>query len=82
MTTGEAILEHRKKMGWTQEELAEKLNSSRPTISLWESDKCLPETTKILAMCKLFSCSTDALLNPTQPLPETTPEQGSENAAV
>lgn len=82
MTTGEAILEQRKKMGWTQEELAEKLNSSRPTISLWESDKCLPETTKILAMCKLFSCSTDALLNPIQPLPETTPEQGSENAAV
>ncbi len=82
MTTGEAILAERKKLGWSQEKLAEMLNSSRPTISLWESDKCLPDTTKILAMCKIFNCSSDNLLNPTQPLPTQKPEQGLERTAV
>lgn len=82
MTTGEAILAERKKLGWSQEKLAEMLNSSRPTISLWESDKCLPDTTKILAMCKIFNCSADRLLNPTQPLRHVPSEQGREKTAV
>lgn len=82
MTTGEAILAERKKLGWSQEKLADSLNSSRPTISLWESDKCLPDTTKILAMCKIFNCTADKLLNPTQPLPAQKTEQGSEKVTA
>ena len=74
MTIGNAIAQKRKNLGWTQEMLAEKLNSSRPTISLWESDKCTPDTIKILALCQIFDCATDDILNPTQPLPEQ--EQG------
>lgn len=64
MTTGEVISEKRKELGWTQEKLAEMMNASRPTISYWESGKCMPDTTKIIAMSKIFRCSTDDLLNP------------------
>lgn len=46
----------------TQEELAEKLNVSRQTISKWELNQGNPEVTKIEELCKLFNCSADNLL--------------------
>lgn len=47
--------------GMTQEELAEKLNVSRQTISKWEMDTANPEMDKALELCKLFNCSLDDL---------------------
>ncbi len=49
-------------MGMTQEELAEKLNVSRQTVSKWELDSAFPEMEKALVLCKVFSCSLDELL--------------------
>ncbi len=46
----------------TQEELAEKMEVSRQTVSKWESDGAFPETEKIIALCELFGCTMDALL--------------------
>ena len=37
MTLAEKIMSLRKKNGWSQEELAEKLNVSRQSVSKWES---------------------------------------------
>lgn len=48
--------------GMTQEELAEKLNVSRQTVSKWELDGAYPEMDKLLALCDLFSCSMDKLV--------------------
>lgn len=48
--------------GMTQDELAEKMNVSRQTISKWELDSAFPEMEKAMALCKLFSCSLDGLL--------------------
>lgn len=48
--------------GMTQEELAEKLEVSRQTILKWEMDLAFPEMDKAIALCKLFSCSLDALI--------------------
>lgn len=62
MTTGQKIYECRKKAGFTQEELAEKLGVSRQAVSKWESDLAFPETEKILELCKLFHVSADELL--------------------
>lgn len=48
--------------GMTQEELAEKMGVSRQTVSKWELDSTYPEMDKVIALCKLFSCSMDKLV--------------------
>ncbi|MGN0730909.1 MAG: helix-turn-helix transcriptional regulator [Treponema sp.] len=45
----------------TQEELAEKLNVSRQTVSKWETNEALPEMEKALELCRIFNCSLDNL---------------------
>lgn len=45
----------------TQEELAEKIQVSRQTISKWEMDAAYPETDKAILLCELFSCTMDNL---------------------
>ncbi len=62
MLISDKILYLRKKLGLTQEELAEQLNVSRQSISKWESAHSVPDISKIMAMAKLFSVSTDYLL--------------------
>ncbi len=58
----EKITEERKKLGLSQEDLAEKLYVSRQSVSKWESGKSLPEITKIIDLAALFGVSTDYLL--------------------
>ncbi|MHC5229012.1 helix-turn-helix domain-containing protein [Enterococcus sp. LJL99] len=62
MVFGKVLKEKRKQIGWTQEELSEKIQISRPTISNWESDKSLPDILNILKLSVLFGCSLDDLL--------------------
>lgn len=62
MTTGEKINQCRKKLNYTQEELSDILHVSRQAVSKWESDMAFPETDKLIAMSKMFECSTDYLL--------------------
>ncbi|MDD7699777.1 MAG: helix-turn-helix transcriptional regulator [Spirochaetia bacterium] len=45
----------------TQEELAEKLNVSRQTVSKWETNEALSEMEKDLELCRIFNCSLDNL---------------------
>lgn len=45
----------------TQEDLAEKMNISRQTVSKWELDTVQPEMDKAIELCKLFNCSLDNL---------------------
>jgi len=45
----------------TQENLADRLNVSRQTISKWEMDAANPEMEKALELCKIFNCSLDNL---------------------
>lgn len=58
----ENLRELRKQHGLSQEELAEKLNVSRQSISKYENGSAYPELDKILALCELFQCSVDDLL--------------------
>ena len=62
MLIADKILLQRKKLGYSQEELAEKLGVSRQSISKWESCSSVPELSKIIEMSKLFSVTTDYLL--------------------
>ncbi|MBQ9784023.1 MAG: helix-turn-helix transcriptional regulator [Clostridia bacterium] len=56
------IIQERKKKGWSQEELAERLDVSRQSVSKWEGGLSVPELDKIIAMSELFGVSTDYLL--------------------
>ena len=62
MTIGERLVEERKKLHLTQEELGLKLNISRQAISKWESGLCLPDTANLIKLSSLFSCSVDYIL--------------------
>lgn len=62
MILAEKIMSLRKKNGWSQEELAERLNISRQSVSKWESSASIPDIDRIIAMSKLFGVSTDYLL--------------------
>ena len=39
------------------------MNISRQSVSKWESGAAYPETEKILAICKIFDCTLDELMN-------------------
>ena len=62
MILADKIIELRKKNGWSQEELAEKLDVSRQSISKWEGAQSVPDMNKILRLSELFGVSTDYLL--------------------
>jgi transcriptional regulator with XRE-family HTH domain len=62
MILADKIIELRKKNGWSQEELAEKLNVSRQSISKWEGAQSVPDMNRIIAMSQIFGVSTDVLL--------------------
>lgn len=62
MILAQKITDQRKKNGWSQEELAEKLNVSRQSVSKWESEQSVPDLQKIIQLAELFGVSTDFLL--------------------
>lgn len=62
MILADKIIELRKKNGWSQEELAEKLEVSRQAISKWESARTTPDLNRIIAMSELFRVSVDDLI--------------------
>lgn len=45
----------------TQEDLAEKMDISRQTVSKWELDTAQPEIDKAIKLCTFFNCSLDDL---------------------
>lgn len=58
----EKIMNLRKEKGWSQEQLAEKLEVSRQAVSKWESGASVPDLDKIIKISNLFEVSTDYLL--------------------
>ena len=62
MILADKIIENRKKNGWSQEELAEKLGVSRQSVSKWEGAQSMPDMKKILQLAEIFDVSTDYLL--------------------
>ena len=62
MIIADKIIKLRKKNGWSQEELADKMNVSRQAVSKWESAQTVPDLTKILQLSNLFGVTTDYLL--------------------
>lgn len=62
MRLSEKIMDLRKRSGWSQEELAERLGISRQSVSKWETGESIPDIDKIIRMSELWNVSTDYLL--------------------
>lgn len=62
MSLGTNINYLRKQKKLTQEQLAEKMNVTRQTVSRWETDKVVPEFAKLVDISSVFSCNLDALV--------------------
>lgn len=62
MILAEKIAEQRKKNGWSQEELAEKLSVSRQSVSKWESAQSVRDLNRVLKLAEIFGVATDYLL--------------------
>ncbi len=62
MILADKIIRLRKKCAWSQEELAEKVNVSRQSVSKWESASSIPDLNRVIMLAQLFDVSTDYLL--------------------
>ncbi|MCH5180338.1 MAG: helix-turn-helix transcriptional regulator [Erysipelotrichales bacterium] len=61
MTLGEKIFELRKSRGISQEELANSLNVTRQSISLWETNQTVPSLDNLMEISNLFNVTLDEL---------------------
>ena len=61
-TLGSRLLELRKQKGFTQEQLAEKLNVTNQSVSKWEKDINAPDITLLVELADLLETSVDYLL--------------------
>lgn len=62
MEISEKIKQARLKLGLTQEDVADKLDISRQTLSNWETGKTLPDIANVMKMSDLYNISLDELL--------------------
>lgn len=56
------IHELRLGLGWSQVELAKRLNVSKQTVSNWENDNIQPSVDMLVRMAEAFGVTTDYLL--------------------
>ncbi len=61
-TIGKRIAEHRKRLGMTQDQLAEQLGVTAQAVSKWENDQSCPDIATLPRLAEIFSTTTDALL--------------------
>lgn len=63
MKLGNSLFQARKKCGFSQEDVAEKLGVSRQTVSKWETDETIPDICQSKKMAVLYNVSLDELID-------------------
>ena len=63
MSLGNSLFHARKKCGFSQEDVAEKLGVSRQTVSKWETDETIPDIRQSKKMAVLYKMSLDDLID-------------------
>lgn len=79
MNLGDKLFELRKSKNLTQDDVAEKLNVTRQTISKWETNQSTPEFDKIVPLCELYEISPNELLMGDKQEPEIIENEKSED---
>ncbi len=59
---GQRIAEMRTALGWSQVEMAKRLNVAKQTVSNWENENIQPSIEMLVRLSQLFGVSTDYLL--------------------
>ncbi len=67
----DGIKYRRKKLGLTQQKLADILEVDIMTVSRWERNRQEPSIVTLKKLSGVLKCTIDYLINPTQPLPQT-----------
>lgn len=52
----------RKKKGYTQEQIAEKIGISRQAVAKWERGEALPDIENIMALAEIYEVTVDSLV--------------------
>lgn len=63
------LIRYRKQAGYTQAELAEKINYSDKSVSKWEQGNGIPDVYTLVQLAELYGVSVDALLSDGVPVP-------------
>lgn len=77
MIFADKLIDLRKRSGLSQEELAEKMNVSRQSVSKWEGAQSVPDINKMIALSEIFGVSTDYLLKDEIEAPELIKQEDS-----
>ena len=67
ITLGKRIVQNRKRMGLTQDQLAEQLGVTAQAVSKWENDQSCPDIAMLPRLAAIFGITTDALLGHESP---------------
>ena len=73
------LVKLRKKYGYSQEELADKLGLSRQAVSKWERAEASPDTDNLICLAKLYGVSLDELLATDEDIDTIVEEQVKDN---
>jgi len=73
-TLGNRISENRKRLGLTQDALAEKLGVTAQAVSKWENDQSCPDISTLPRLARILGVSTDTLLGMESPQPPVSEE--------
>lgn len=69
----------RKAKGYSQEEVAEKINVSRQSVAKWESEESIPDVIKCSELANLYEISLDELVHDKYPLKRNRQIRRTEN---
>lgn len=78
MNIGEKLFELRKSRNLTQDDVAEKLEVTRQTVSKWETNQSTPDFDKIVPLCELYGITPNELLTEEKQKQETDKNEGNE----
>lgn len=83
VTLGKRIAQNRKRLGMTQDKLAEQLGVTAQAVSKWENDQACPDITMLPKLAAIFGISTDTLLGlkaePETPVYEAEPVEDEDD---
>ncbi len=76
------LAELRKEHGYSQEELADKLQVSRQAISKWERGEASPDTDNLIELAKIYNISLDELVGLSSPKQDAPKEEKEDHVVL